>query len=54
MEEKQAVERKEPRRGGSRRSTAIRYSPEEKLKAVRLVLKDGSSAGSLPWAGCEG
>jgi hypothetical protein len=42
MEEEQDVERKEPPRGGSRRSTVIRYSPEEKLKAVRLVLEDGT------------
>ncbi len=43
MEEKQDVERKEPPRGGSRRSTATRCSPEEKPKTVRLVLEDGFS-----------
>ncbi len=43
MESKDEVKGKEPPRGGSRRSTSIRYSPEEKLKAVRLVLEDGFS-----------
>jgi hypothetical protein len=43
MEEKVGVERKEPPRGGSRRSTTIRYAPEVKLKAVRLVLELGFS-----------
>jgi transposase InsO family protein len=43
MEAKAGVERKEPPRGGSRRSTTIRYAPEVKLKAVRLVLEQGYS-----------
>ena len=43
MDRSDAVKGKEPPRGGSRRSTSIRYSPEEKLKAVRLVLEDGFS-----------
>jgi len=43
MDRSDEVKGKEPPRGGSRRSTSIRYSPEEKLKAVRLVLEDGFS-----------
>ncbi len=43
MDSADALKGKEPPRGGSRRSTSIRYSPEEKLKAVRLVLEDGFS-----------
>ena len=43
MEGKEAVEKREPPRGGSRRSTKIRYSAVQKLKAVRLVLEEGFS-----------
>ncbi len=43
MEEEQRAEKKEPPRGGSRRSTRTRYAPDLKLKAVRLVLEDGFS-----------
>ena len=45
VEEEQRAEKREPPRGGSRRSTTIRYSPDEKLKAVRLVLEEGFSQG---------
>jgi transposase-like protein len=43
VEQQERVEKKEPPRGGSRRSTRIRYSPDQKLKAVRLVLEEGFS-----------
>jgi transposase-like protein len=41
MEEPQVVERREPPRGGLRRTTKTRYAVEVKLRAVRLVLEQG-------------
>lgn len=43
VEEKKRVQRREPPEGGSRRSTQTRYAPEQKLKAVRLVVESGFS-----------
>jgi len=43
MEERHDVQRRVPPRGGTRKSTAIRYPTEFKLRAVQLVLKDGFS-----------
>ena len=43
VEAKEREQRREPPEGGSRRSSQKRYTPEEKLRAVRLVLEEGFS-----------
>ena len=43
MQEQQEIEKIKPQRSGKRRGRANRYSPEIRIKAVKLCLEEGYS-----------